>query len=49
MYPSKGIQKNMLKAYDFTKNKFCHIFLDDNFQKKFPNKYSWEHHWTDVS
>ena len=34
-YPSKGVQRNMLKAWDFTKNKFCHRFFDKNLQKFF--------------
>ena len=25
---SKGFQKNMLKAWDFTKNKLCHRYFD---------------------
>ena len=33
MHPSKGIQKNMLKAWDFTKNKLCHRYFDNNLQK----------------
>ena len=27
MHPSKGVKKNMLKAWDFTKNKFCHRYF----------------------
>ena len=33
MHSSKGIQKNMLKAWDFTKNKLCHRYFDNNLQK----------------
>ena len=31
----KAVQKNMLKAWDFTKNKFCHRCFDNNLQKIF--------------
>ena len=34
-HPSKGVQKNMLKALDFTKNKLCHRYFDNNLQKIF--------------
>ena len=37
MHPSEGVQKNKSKAWDFTKNKFGHRFLDNNLQK-FPKK-----------
>ena len=33
--PSKGAQKNILKAWDFTKNKLCHRYFDNNLQKIF--------------
>ena len=33
MYPSKGVQKKMLKAWNFTKNKFCHRSFDNSLQK----------------
>ena len=31
----KGIQKNMLKAWDFTKNTLSHRYFDNNLQKIF--------------
>ena len=34
-HPSKGVQKNMLKAWDFTKDKLCHRYFDNNRQKIF--------------
>ena len=34
-YPSKGAQKNICKAWDFTKNKLCHRYFDNNLQKIF--------------
>ena len=34
-HPSKGVQKNILKAWDFTKNKLCQKYIDDNLQKIF--------------
>ena len=34
-HPSKGVQKNKLKAWDFTKNKFCHRYFDKKLQKIF--------------
>ena len=36
MLPSRGVQKNMLKAWDFTKNKFYHRYFDDNNCRKCP-------------
>ena len=33
MYPSKGGQKNMLKAWDLTKNKLYHREFDSILQK----------------
>ena len=42
-YLSKGVQKNMLKAWDFTKNRLCHRYFDNNLQKIFSNKYSSEY------
>ena len=36
--PCKGVQKNMLKAYNFTKNKICHRCFDNNFHKRFQTK-----------
>ena len=35
MYPSKGVQKNMLKAWEFTKNKLYHQKFVSNLQKIF--------------
>ena len=35
MHPSKGVQQNMLKAWDFTKNRLCHRYFDNNLQKIF--------------
>ena len=35
MHPSKGVQKNMLKAWDFTKNKLCHRYFNKKLQKIF--------------
>ena len=35
MDPSKGFQKNMVKAWDFTKNNLCHRYFDNNLQKIF--------------
>ena len=32
---SKGIHKNMLKAWYFTKNKLCYRCIDNNLQKFF--------------
>ena len=32
---STGVQKNMLKAWDFTKNKLCHRHFDNHLQKTF--------------
>ena len=37
-YPSKDAQKNMVKAWKFTKNKICHICFDNNLQKLFRRK-----------
>ena len=31
----KGVQKNMLKTWDFAKNKLCHRCFDNNLQKTF--------------
>ena len=33
MHPSKALQKNMLKAWNFNKYKLCHIAFDNNLQK----------------
>ena len=38
MHPSKGVQNNMLKAWDFTKNKHCHRCFENNLQKIFQTK-----------
>ena len=35
MHPSKCVQKNILKTWDFTKNKLCHRYFDNNSQKIF--------------
>ena len=35
---SKGAQKSMLKARNFTKNKICHRCFDNNLQKLFQTK-----------
>ena len=32
---SKGVQKNMVEASDFTKNKHCHRCFDNNLQNFF--------------
>ena len=32
-HPSEGVQKNMLKSWDFTKNKLCHKYFENNLQK----------------
>ena len=34
-FQCKGTQKNMLKTWDFTKNKLCHRYFDSNLQKIF--------------
>ena len=34
-HPSKGVEKNMLKRWDFIKNKPCHRHFDRNLQKIF--------------
>ena len=34
-YPPKGVQENMLKAWNFTKNKLLHKCFVNNLQKKF--------------
>ena len=34
-HPSKGVQKNMLKTWDFTKDKPCQKYFDNNLQKIF--------------
>ena len=33
MHPSKGVQKNTLKAWHFNKYKLCHGSFDNNLQK----------------
>ena len=33
MHLSEGVQKNMQKALNFTKNKFCQRFFDNSLQK----------------
>ena len=38
MHPSKGVQKNILKAWNFAKNKICHRYFDNNFKKLFWTK-----------
>ena len=38
MYPSKGVQNNMLKAWDFTENKLCYRCFENNLQKIFQTK-----------
>ena len=35
MYPFKGVQKNMLKAQDLTKNKLSQRYFDSNLQRLF--------------
>ena len=35
MYPFKGIQKNMLKARDLTKNKLCQRYFDSHLRRLF--------------
>ena len=35
MHLSKGVQKNMLKAWHFTKYKFCYTSFDNKLQKNF--------------
>ena len=35
MYPAKGVQDNMLTAWNFTKNKLHHRCLDNKLQKIF--------------
>ena len=35
MHPSKGVQKNMLKALDFKKNKLFDRYFDNNLLKIF--------------
>ena len=35
MRPPESVQKNMLKAWDFTENKLCHRCFDSNFQITF--------------
>ena len=35
MYPCKGVQKNMCKAWDFIKIKLYHRHFDNNLQKIF--------------
>ena len=43
-HPSKGIQKNMLKAWNFNKYKLCKRSFDNNL----PKNYSSEQHRTDT-
>ena len=38
MHRSKGVQKAMLIAWNFIKNKICHRFFDNNLQKLFRTK-----------
>ena len=33
MHLSKGVQKNILKLWNFTENKLCHRCFDNNLQK----------------
>ena len=33
MYPSKVVQKNMFKAWNYTKNNLHHKWIDNNLQK----------------
>ena len=40
MYPYKCVQKNMLKAWDFTKNKIITKNKVENKVENFLNKYS---------
>ena len=37
-HPSKSLQKNLLKAWNFTENKICHRCFDNNLQKPFRTK-----------
>ena len=37
-HPSKGVQKNMLKEWNFTKNKICYRCFHNNLQKLFRTK-----------
>ena len=37
-HSSKGVQKNMLKAWNFTKKKICHRCFDNILQKPFETK-----------
>ena len=36
MHPSESVQKNMLKAWNFTTFKLHHRYFDNNLQKNFP-------------
>ena len=47
-HPSKGVQKNKLNAWDFTKNKLGHRYFDKKIAENFPKKYSSEWHQTDT-
>ena len=33
MHPSKGVQKNMLKTWNFTEKRLCHRYFHDNLQE----------------
>ena len=35
-YPSRGVQKNMQKAWNFTKNKLRHRCFENSLSKTFP-------------
>ena len=48
MHPSKGVQKIMLKAWNFTKNNICHRSFDNNLEKNFPSKNSYEQQQSDA-
>ena len=37
-HPAKGVQKNLLKTWNFTKNEICHRCFDNNLQKLFRTK-----------
>ena len=34
-HPSKGVRKNMQKAWDFAKYRLCHRYYDNSLQKTF--------------
>ena len=38
MRPSKGVQKNMLKWWNFIENKICHVCFDNYLRKLFQTK-----------